>query len=107
MNVQIQSVKFDADKRLVEFVNAKMAKLDRFAERSTGAEVILKLDKDHEKGNKFATITLHMPHGEDLVACHQSKAFGRSVDEAIDALKRQLDNFKAKFEIKPHQPLIP
>ena len=24
MNVQIQSVKFDADKRLVEFVNAKM-----------------------------------------------------------------------------------
>lgn len=61
MNVQIQSVKFDADKRLVEFVNAKMAKLDRFAERSTGAEVILKLDKDHEKGNKFATITLHMP----------------------------------------------
>ena len=93
MNVQIQSVKFDADKRLVEFVNAKMAKLDRFAERSTGAEVILKLDK----GNKFATITLHMP-GEDLVACHQSKAFEESVDEAIDALKRQLDKFKAKFE---------
>ena len=93
MNVQIQSVKFDADKRLVEFVNAKMAKL----ERSTGAEVILKLDKDHEKGNKFATITLHMP-GEDLVACHQSKAFEESVDEAIDALKRQLDKFKAKFE---------
>ena len=57
MNVQIQSVKFDADKRLVEFVNAKMTKLDRFAERSTGAEVILKLDKDHEKGNKIATIT--------------------------------------------------
>ena len=67
------------------------------AERSTGAEVILKLDKDHEKGNKFATITLHMP-GEDLVACHQSKAFEESVDEAIDALKRQLDKFKAKFE---------
>ncbi len=60
-------------------------------------EVILKLDKDHEKGNKFATITLHMP-GEDLVACHQSKAFEESVDEAIDALKRQLDKFKAKFE---------
>ena len=85
MNVQIQSVKFDADKKLVEFVNAKMAKL------------ILKLDKDHEKGNKIATITLHMP-GEDLVACHQSKAFEESVDEAIDALKRQIDKFKGKFE---------
>ena len=65
MNVQIQSVKFDADKRLVEFVENKMDKLDRFAERSTGAEVILRLDKDFEKGNKIATVTLHMP-GEDL-----------------------------------------
>lgn len=95
MNVQIQSVKFDADKRLLDFVNAKMAKLDRFAERSTGAEVILRLDKDHEKGNKLATITLHMP-GEDLVACHQSKVFEESVDEAIDALRRQLEKYKEK-----------
>ncbi len=97
MNVQIQSVKFDADRRLVDFVEAKMAKLDRFAERSTGADVILKLDKDHEKGNKVATVTLHMP-GEDLVAEHRSKAFEESVDEAIDAIKRQLDKFKSKLE---------
>lgn len=97
MNVQIQSVKFDADRRLLDFVEAKMAKLDRFAERSTGADVILKLDKDHEKGNKVATITLRMP-GEELVAEHRSKAFEESVDEAIDALKRQLDKFKGKIE---------
>ena len=97
MNVQIQSVKFDADKRLVEFVNAKMTKLDRFAERSTGAEVILKLDKDHEKGNKFATITLHMP-GEDMVAEHRARAFEEAIDEAIDALKRQIEKFKEKVK---------
>ena len=97
MNVQIQSVKFDADRRLVEFVHAKMAKLDRFADRSTGAEVVLKLDKDPDKGNKIATLTLHMP-GEDLVACHRSRTFEESVDEAIDALKRQLDKFKSKAE---------
>ena len=97
MNVQIQSVKFDADKRLIEFVNAKMAKLDRFAERSTGAEVILKLDKDHEKGNKFATITLHMP-GEDMVAEHRARAFEEAIDEAIDALKRQIEKFKEKVK---------
>ena len=45
MNVQIQSVKFDADKKLIEFVENKMSKLERFADRATGAEVILKLDK--------------------------------------------------------------
>ena len=97
MNVHIQSVKFDADSKLIEFVEAKMAKLDRFADRSTGADVILKLDKDHDTGNKVATITLHMP-GEDLVAEHQAKTFEESVDEAIDALKRQLDKFKGKFD---------
>ncbi|MEG2365293.1 MAG: ribosome-associated translation inhibitor RaiA [Alistipes sp.] len=97
MNVKIQSVKFDADKRLVDFVEAKMSKLDRFADRSTGADVTMKLDKDLEKGNKVATITLHMP-GEDLVAEHRSKAFEESVDEAIDAIKRQLERFKTKVE---------
>ena len=97
MNVQIQSVKFDADKRLIEFVEAKMAKLDRIADRSTGAEVILKLDKDHEKGNKFATITLRMP-GEDMVATEQAKTFEEAVDEAIDALKRHVDKAKGKAE---------
>lgn len=74
-----------------------MAKLDRFADRSTGAEVILKLDKDHEKGNKFATITLRMP-GEDMVATEQAKTFEEAVDEAIDALKRQVDKAKGKAE---------
>ena len=97
MNVQIQSVKFDADKKLLEFVENKMAKLDRFADRSTGAEVVMKLDKDHDRGNKVATITLHMP-GEDLVADPRSKSFEESVDEAIDALKRQLEKFKGKFD---------
>ena len=33
MNVQIQSVKFDADKKLIEFVENKMSKLERFADR--------------------------------------------------------------------------
>ena len=33
-----------------------------------------------------------------LVACHQSRSFEESVDEAIDAIKRQLDKFKGKLE---------
>ena len=99
MNVQIQSVKFDADKKLIEFVENKMSKLERFADRATGAEVILKLDKDFEKGNKVATprITLHMP-GEDMVAEHRARAFEEAIDEAIDALKRQIEKFKEKVK---------
>ncbi len=95
MNVQIQSVKFDADQKLIEFVEGKIAKLERFADRSTGAEVILKLDKDHEKGNKVATITLRVP-GDDLVSERRAKRFEEAVDEAIDAIKKQLEKAKDK-----------
>ena len=95
MNVNIQTVKFDADKRLVEFVEHKLGKMDRFADRSTGADVVLKLDKDFEKGNKVATITLHLP-GSDLISEQRAKTFEEAIDLAIDALKRQNEKLKAQ-----------
>ncbi len=95
MNVQIQSVKFDADQKLIDFVEAKIAKLERFADRSTGVEVILKLDKDHEKGNKVASISLRMP-GDDMFAERRARTFEEAVDEAISAIKKQIDHAKEK-----------
>lgn len=97
MNVQIQSVKFDADKKLLDFVETKLAKLDRFVERTTGADVILKLDKDPERGNKVAVIRLEVP-GNDLVAEHRSASFEESIDAAIDALKKQIEKHKERFD---------
>lgn len=96
MNVNIQAVKFDADKKLIDFIESKMTKLDRFIERSTSAEVILKLDKDHENGNKVATIRIDVP-GDNLVAESRSKTFEEAVDTAIDALKRQIEKYKEHF----------
>lgn len=69
---------------MVEFVEHKMDKLDRFVERAIGADVILKLDKDHEPGNKVATINLHIP-GDDLVAESRGKSFEEAVDLSIEA----------------------
>ena len=96
MNVKIQSVKFDADKKLIDFIENKMAKLDRFVERAISAEVILKLDKDPEQGNKVATIKIEVPT-DTIIAEHQSKACEESVDGAIDAIKKQLEKHKDKF----------
>lgn len=96
MNVQIQSVKFDADKKLIEFVEAKIAKLERFLEHCVGAEIILKVDKDHERGNKVATIRLEVP-GDDLVAEQRGKTFEEAVDYAVEALKKQIDRHKERL----------
>lgn len=97
MNVKIQSVKFDADHRLIEFIEHKMSKLERFAENVVTAEVILKLDKDHEKGNKLVTIKLDIP-GAELIAEQRSKTFEESVDEGIDAIRKQVEKHKEKFK---------
>ena len=97
MNVKIQSVKFDADIKLIEFVETRMAKLGRFAESATSIEVTLKLEKDNEKGNKVASIKLEMP-GNELFAEHKSKSFEESIDENIDALKKQIEKYKEKHK---------
>ncbi len=95
MNVKIQSVKFDADKKLLDFIEAKLNKIERFTDKITSANVTLKLDKDDEHGNKIALIELEVP-GESLVAERQTKSFEESVDSAIDALKKQLEKYKAR-----------
>ncbi|MBR2352250.1 MAG: ribosome-associated translation inhibitor RaiA [Alistipes sp.] len=90
MDVKIQSLKFDAGQQLLEFVEKKMSRLDRFAENSTGVDVILRLDKDSEKGNKVVTVTLHVP-GNDIIAEQRARTFEEAVDMALDAVKRQIE----------------
>ena len=98
MNVQIQSVKFDADQKLVEFVENKMTKLEKFTEKIVSSDVIMKVDKDHEKGNKVVTMTLYVP-GEDLVAKARARSFEEAVDEAIEELRTQIVKRKEKAAI--------
>ena len=95
MNVQIQSVKFDAGKQLIEFIEKKLAKLDRFAENAMGADVILKLDKDNERGNKIAVVTLHRPGG-DLRVEEQARTFEEAIDNSLDVMKRQIEKAKGR-----------
>ena len=95
MNIQIQSVKFNADKKLIAFIEEKVAKLDRFAEDIISADVTLKLDKDNDSGNKVAVLKLDVA-GDTLVAERQCKSFEEAVDQSLDALKKQLSKHKAK-----------
>ena len=90
MEVKIQSVKFDASKQLIEFVEKKMSRLERFEGNSTGVDVTLKLDKDSERGNKIALVALHVP-GADIVSEQRAHTFEEAVDLALDAVKRQIE----------------
>lgn len=95
MNIQIQSVKFDADKKLTAFIEEKVSKLDRYADDIISADITLKLDKDRENGNKVAVLKLDVA-GDTLVAERQCKSFEEAVDLSVDALKKQLAKHKEK-----------
>jgi len=95
MNIQIHSVRFDADKKLIDFVHQKLEKLTQFDEDIVNAEVYLRLDKDQERENKISEIKLELPGGP-LFAKKQSKTFEEATDEAIDALKKQITKHKQK-----------
>jgi putative sigma-54 modulation protein len=74
-------------------VEKKMSRLERFESHSTGVDVVLKLDKDSEKGNKLALVTLHVP-GADIVSEQRARTFEEAVDLALDAVKRQIEKRK-------------
>lgn len=95
MNVKIQSVKFDADMRLIEFIQAKMDKMDRFVENAIGAQVTLRIDKDDELGNKVAIVKIDVAGG-DLVAERRCKTFEEAVDLCLDAIRKQIEKYKEK-----------
>ena len=95
MNIQIHSVRFDADQKLIDFVQQKLEKLTQFGEDIVNAEVYLRLDKDQERENKISEIKLELPGGP-LFARKQSKTFEEATDEAMDAIKVQITKHKQK-----------
>lgn len=97
MNVKIQSVHFDADQKLLDFIGEKVNKLIQFDDTIIGSEVILRLDKNQNAENKVTEIRL-LISGYDLFAKKQCKSFEEAIDQTIEALKRQLSRQKGKKE---------
>jgi len=89
MNIQIHSLRFDADKKLIDFVTQKVNKLSQLSDDIVSAEVFLRLDKDDERENKITEIKVEYPRGP-LFARKQSKTFEEATDLVVDALKRQI-----------------
>lgn len=96
MNVNIQTVHFDADVKLVEYVTNKLSKLATFHERIIKVDVFLKLDNVvHNIKDKVAEIRVHVPRHDFFVKA-SSKSFEESFDCALDSLVNQIKRKKQK-----------
>lgn len=97
MKLQIQSIHFDADQKLLDFIQKKMDKLDTFFDRIVDGEVYLKVESNDQKGNKWVHVQLHLPNKTFLNVKEQAGSFEEAVDIAYESLARQLKKNKDKM----------
>jgi ribosome hibernation promoting factor len=96
MNVKIQTVHFDADNKLIEYINRKLQKLNIFSDRIIQVNVFLKLDNVvHAIKDKIAEIRIHIPRHNFFVKA-TSKSFEESFDGAFDSIITQIKRKKEK-----------
>ncbi len=97
MNVNIQTVHFDADDKLVEYVSRKLQKLNTFHDRILKVDVFLKLDNVvHTIKDKIAEIRVHVPRHDFFVKA-SSKSFEESFDSAMESIVSQIKRKKEKL----------
>lgn len=97
MKISINSVHFKADKKLEDFITQKVEKLCSKYPDVIGLEVNLKLDNTDTPENKIVDIRI-MIRGNDLYASKESKSFEEATDNAIDALKKQMEKSKGRYD---------
>lgn len=96
MNVNIQSVHFDADSKLIGYINRKLEKLDIFSDRIIQVNVFLKLDNVvHVIKDKIAEIRVYVPRRNFFVKS-TSKSFEESFDDAFGSLLTQIKKNKER-----------
>ena len=88
MTLKIQSVHFDADKKLLAFVEEKVDKLTHYYDGIINSEVILKLDKSDAAENKIAEIKVHIA-GNDLFAKKQYRFLSLCRKVFLDARRQE------------------
>lgn len=99
-NVQIHSVKFSADQKLLDLINKKMEKLNQYFDKIQNADVYLKLDsKGQSINDKTVEVRVNIP-GNQLFASTSDKMFESAADESIDNIRRQLKRYKDKLRGK-------
>jgi len=101
MKINMTAVHFDADQKLIGYIEKKTAKLEQFFDRIIDAQVFLKLENSGQVRDKIVELKLQVP-GDTLIATEVSKTFEASTDAAIDNMKRQLNRHKERLQAKGH-----
>ena len=93
MEIRVQSIKFNADQKLLDFVEKKFSRVEKFYDAITGVDVALSLLPDQE--NKNVQVIVSVPGGT-IVVEKNAKTFEDAVVDCADILKERLVKEKEK-----------
>lgn len=96
MKVNTQSVNFNADRKLIDFIQKRMDKLELFYDKVIKSDVYLKVENTSEKENKIFEARVSVP-GDSFIVKKQCKTFEEGADMAAASLERQLKKRKQKL----------
>ncbi|MCI0751333.1 MAG: ribosome-associated translation inhibitor RaiA [Flammeovirgaceae bacterium] len=96
MKLQVHSIHFNADQKLIDFIQRKVDKLETFYDRLVDGEVFLRLNNEGIE-NKTVEIKLKVP-GDQLFAIEKARSFEVATDMVTDSLKSQLKKFKTRVK---------
>ena len=95
MTVNIQSVNFKADSKLLRFIEERLDKTKLFFDKSITTDVFLKVDNNHERANKIVEMRMSIP-GNEIIVSKERKSFEEAAGLVVDVLIRQLKKHKEK-----------
>jgi putative sigma-54 modulation protein len=93
MTINMQSINFTADVKLIEFAKKRIEKLEQFYDKILSAEVTFKVENTSDRINKFAEIKLRIV-GDDVVVKKICKSFEEAIDLNVRAAERVLKKHK-------------
>ena len=99
MKVNLNAVNFTVDRKLVDFIQERMDKLEKYYDKIVSSDVFLKVEKTSDKENKIVEVKLHVP-GDDFIVKKQCKTFEEAVEMTAESLERLL--VKRKEKIRTH-----
>ena len=99
MKVSVHAVNFTVDKRLVDFIQERLDKLEKYYDKVVSADVFLKVEKKSEKENKIVEVKINVP-GDEFLVKKQCKTFEEALELSAESLQRML--VKRKEKINSH-----
>jgi len=99
MKVNVHAVNFTVDRKLIDFIQLRMDKLEKYYDKIVSSDVFLKVEKTSEKENKIVEVKIHVP-GDDFLVKKQCKTFEEAVEVSAESIERLL--VKRKEKVRAH-----